>query len=254
MKKLVYIFTLLLLIPGYSLLRAQSPETLFQQANGAYQNQQFNQAVNFYKQILSQGYESRAVYYNLGNCYYRLKQVGLAVLYYEKALKLDPDDPDVKYNLELAGLKVVDRVDLPPRFFLFDWWDSLRNYFSLYQLCRLVASLFILTAVLLVIWLFIKRDRVRRWLVTFSVIAGLLTVFWAYILYIDGKAVMNHRSAVILVPNVTVLSAPDEKSTDVFILHEGIKVSLDEQRQEWVKISLPDGKSGWIKTESLGMI
>lgn len=254
MKNLIYLLSLLMMITGFTILPAQSPSSLFQQASEAYQNQQFQQAAELYKQILSQGYENKAVYYNLGNCYYRLNEIGQAILYYEKALKLDPNDADVKYNLGLAGLKLVDRVEMPPRFFLFDWWDSIRNYFSLTQLTYLVMMLFILTAGFLVIWLFIKQYRLRRWLVTFSIVTALLTIFASYFLFLNARRAMNDRSAVILAPSVTVLSAPDEKSTDVFILHEGIKVILDEQRQEWVKISLPDGKSGWIKTGTLGMI
>jgi tetratricopeptide (TPR) repeat protein len=254
MKNLNLLFCLLLLTMGYTILPAQSPVSLFQKAGEAYQNQQFDQAVELYKQILSQGYENKAVYYNLGNSYFRLNEIGQAVLYYEKALKIDPNDADVKYNLELAGLRVVDRVEIPPRFFLFDWWDSVRNYFSLTQLTYLVMLFFMFTMGSLVIWLFIKTYRLRRWLVTFSTVAGLLTIFAGYILFLNARTAMNHRSAVILVPSVTVVSAPDEKSTDVFILHEGIKVTLDEQRQEWVKISLPDGKSGWIKSGTMGMI
>lgn len=233
---------------------AQEAETLFPQANGFYQNEQFEEAAGLYQQILSQGFESKEIYYNLGNCYYRLDDVGQAILYYEKALKLDPNDQDILYNLDLANLKVIDRLELPPQFFLFQWWNSLLNYYSISQLTRLVAVLFAVTLLLLVLWLFIKRDRLRFWALTAVVITGLITIFWSYVMINQSRSFVNHRHAVVLVSTITVMSAPDESSTDVFILHEGVKVYLDELRAEWVKISLPDGKSGWLLASNLGII
>jgi tetratricopeptide (TPR) repeat protein len=238
----------------YTGVYAQQPKQLFQQANQAYQAQDFQQAIDLYQKILGQGYQGKEIYYNLGNAYFRLNNLGQAILNYEKALKLDPNDPDVRYNLELANLRVVDRLELPPRFFLFDWWDSLKTYFSLGQLTRLVAGLFILSILLVVFWLFTRRYRLRRWLLTGMIICSILFFFWTYILIKQSETFRNHRQAVVLTPSITVMSAPDEASTDVFLLHEGVKIRLDEQRETWVKISLPDGKSGWIKTGDIGII
>jgi hypothetical protein len=233
---------------------AQDPETLFLKANEYYQNEKFEEAAVLYQQILSQGFESQEVYYNLGNCYYRVNDVGQSILYYEKALRLDPNDPDIRYNLELANLKVIDRIELPPQLFLFEWWNILINYYSISQLTWLVSILFIITLILLILWLFLKRDRLRFWILTAVVICGLFTIFWSYVLVIQSRSFINHRHAVVLVSTVTVMSAPDENSTDVFILHEGVKVYLDDLRGEWVKISLPDGKSGWLLASNLGII
>ncbi|OGB63854.1 MAG: hypothetical protein A2Y94_14050, partial [Caldithrix sp. RBG_13_44_9] len=176
------------------------------------------------------------------------------VLYYEKALKLDPHDADILYNLELANLKVIDRIEIPPRLFLFEFWDNLKNFYSLAQLTWLAALLFAITIMLIILWLFVKQDRLRRWLLSLAAVAGFLTIFWSYILIIQSQSFTRQRQAVILVSSVTIRSAPDDSSTDVFILHEGVKVHLDELRAEWVKISLADGKSGWLRTENLAII
>ena len=253
-KNLKVIFVISLLFFLFSGACAQQPKQLFQQANQAYQAQDFQQAIDLYQKILGQGYQGKEIYYNLGNTYFRLNNLGQAILNYEKALKLDPNDPDIRYNLELANLRVVDRLELPPRFFLFDWWDSLKTYFSLGQLTRLVAGLFILSILLVVFWLFTRRYRLRRWLLTGTIISGILLFFWTYILVKQSETYRNNRQAVVLTPTITVMSAPDEVSTDVFLLHEGVKIRLDEQRETWVKISLPDGKSGWIKTGDIGII
>jgi tetratricopeptide (TPR) repeat protein len=246
------LFTFLLLTVG--VLLAQDPKTLFHQANQAYQSQEYEKATALYQQILSQGYESKEVYYNLGDCFYRLNQVGQAVLYYEKALKLDPHDEDIRYNLELANLKVIDRIEIPPRLFVFEIWDDLKTFYSLTQLTRLVAILFAITIILVIIWLFIRQYRLRRWLISLAAIAGFLTIFWSCILIMQSQSYMKQREAVVLVPSVTVRSAPDDSSTDVFVLHEGVKVHLDELRAQWVKISLADGKSGWLRAENLAII
>ena len=102
--------------------------------------------------------------------------------------------------------------------------------------------------------MYFKRDRVQRLMFSASLLFGLLTLFSAYILIIRVQEQKEHREAILLNPSVTVLSAPDENSTDVFVLHEGVKVHLNEQRGKWVKISLPDGKTGWMKSDALGII
>ncbi len=190
----------------------------------------------------------------MGNCYYRMNRVGEAVLYFEKAFKLNPHDLDIRHNLDLVNLKVVDRVDMPPRFFLFEWWDSIKIYYSIDQLSYLFVGLFMLSILLFIAWLFAKRDRLRRLALSLTIVLGVLAIFWGYIFYLRAQEYKHFREAVILTPAVTVQSAPDTGSTEVFILHEGAKVSLDEQREAWVKISLPDGKSGWIRSQALGVI
>ena len=174
LKAIPILFLILFLFTG---VYAQQPKQLFQKANQAYQNQNFQQAIELYQNILGQGYQATEIYYNLGNAFFRLNNLGQAILNYEKALKLNPNDPDIRYNLELANLRVVDRLELPPRFFLFEWWDSLKTYFSLTQLTRLVAILFTLSILLLVLWLFIRRYRLRRWLLTGVIVSGILFIF-----------------------------------------------------------------------------
>jgi len=251
LRKLILVILLILL---QSALLAQTPQILFDKANSLYQQQEFEKAIEFYHEILSQGYESAEIHYNLGNCYYRLNNLGRAILSYEKALLLKPNDPDIQYNLDLANLRVIDRVSLPPRFFLFEWWDHLLDYFSLMQLTRLLVSLFGLAVFSFISFLFLKKDLLRRYLMILSITLAFVTVFSGYLLYLKSRSFVSHRYGIVLNTTVTAFSAPDEKSTDVFIIHEGLKVRLDDLRYEWVKIGLPDGKSGWIKLNNLGII
>lgn len=250
----VSVQTIFVLLLSISFLLAGNLDELFKEANDAYRAEKYQDAISLYKNILSQGYDHSELYYNLGNCYFRLNQIGQAMLYYEKARKLNPNDADLKYNLELAGLKVVDRVELPPRFFLFTWWDTLKDYFSLNKLAILIILLFNFSILCLIIRMFLKSGKFRTLLVSLTSVTGLLFVLFAYIFILRVNDFRNKPEGIILSPSVTVLSAPDENSTDVFILHEGVKVALEEQRDSWVKISLVDGKTGWIKYKVLGII
>jgi tetratricopeptide (TPR) repeat protein len=257
MKNISIFYSFLLLFSVFfvfSFSQERSLQYIFREGNEAYQKQQFETAIQLYQQILSRGYQSKEIYYNLGNSFYRLNRIGESVLYYEKALKLDPSDADVQHNLELARLRVIDRVEMPQKLFLFVWWDTLKYLFSLGQLTRLVVTLFSLGILSLILWIFIKSYRIRQWILSLSVTMLILTLLWSYILFIRVQEFEDRRRAVILSPTVSVMSAPDENSTDVFLLHEGVKVQLDDVRDQWVKISLPDGKSGWMKSNNLGII
>jgi len=226
----------------------------FDLGNQSYRKGNYTEAIEHYQKILDAGYESGRLYYNLGNCYYKLNRIGYAILFYEKSRKFLPNDPEVDFNLELARLKVIDRLEMPPRFFLFEWWDTLKHFYSISQLTYIAIIAYILTAIVFILFLFVKIDRIRQFLFSLSLIFLVLTLLSGYILFANIHEEKINQYAILLSPNVTVLSAPDENSTDVFILHEGVKVKLADQRENWLKIMLPDGKSGWIKKDHIGII
>jgi len=226
----------------------------FEQGNTAYKAGNYQEALQWYQKILDQGFESGQLYYNMGNSYYKLNRIGKAILYYEKARKLMPDDPDLKFNLELANSRIIDRIELPPRFFLFQYWDQIKSYFTIGQLSYLVLAFYLLTISLLIFRLFVKRYRWLRWLNSLTVILVILTLFWGYILFSRYQGSRKYKDAVVLNPAVTVRSAPSEDQTELFVIHEGLKVKLVDREGEWVKIILPDGKSGWMQQKELGVI
>ncbi|RMG65396.1 MAG: tetratricopeptide repeat protein [Calditrichaeota bacterium] len=230
------------------------PQTLFRQGNEAYRAGRYEQAAQFYQQILAAGLESPAIYYNLGNCYYKLNQLGQAILYYRKAQRLNPSDRDIAFNLELARLKVIDRIELPEQFVLLAWWNRLVHRFSLNQLAWWLALGFAGTMVLLAIRLLVHRWRWRRLLGWLGTAGGILVVLIALLFWASWNAQAAQREGVILVESVTVHSAPDEQSTDLFVLHEGSEVRVQETRGHWSRIRLLDGKEGWVPDSSLGLI
>lgn len=225
----------------------------FHQGNEAYASGDYQKALEWYHQIEAMGLESSELYYNIGNCYFKLNELGKAILYYEKALKLDPHDPDIKHNREFASTRVVDRIELPPRFVLFKWWDSLVSLFTINQLAKISAFSYLAFVVFLVVYLFLRHSWWRKLLFIMLVVSFVCIVLSSFLLYVNVKRA-EQEEAVVLSSVVTVYSAPDENSTNMFVLHEGVKVELDEHRSGWVKITLPDGKSGWLKEDVLGVI
>jgi tetratricopeptide (TPR) repeat protein len=105
-------------------VKAQDPKQLFNQANELYKQKEYEQAAQVYENIATLGYESAEVYYNLGNCYYKTNQIGLTILNYERAKKIEPDNDDIEFNLKLAGLRVSDRVEVLPQMMLVTWFKN----------------------------------------------------------------------------------------------------------------------------------
>ena len=110
--------------------QTESCDQWFADGNAAYNEGNFEQALEMYDNILASGVESATLYYNLGNTYYKTKEYAKAILYYEKALKLDPSNEDIKTNLEIANLAVVDKINPIPQSFIAKWWNSLKSLFS----------------------------------------------------------------------------------------------------------------------------
>ncbi len=253
-KKTIAAVLLLLQIFCAGLFAQSGSDYFYEQGNNAYRSNDYEKALEWYTKILDTGYSGSAVLYNIGNCYFKLDEIGSAVLYYEKALRLDPSDAEIQFNLDLANSRVIDRIQQPPRLFFYRWWDSLAKAFSLAQLTWLTAILYILTIIALVGWL-LYREKLPERLTAYALAALAVMTFFSTILLIStANRLNNQRDAIVLTPKVNILSAPGEQGSEVFLLHEGVKVWRTEQRGDWVRIELPDGKSGWMRARSLGII
>ena len=117
---------LLFVLPGL----AQEARLEVNQANQLYRDAQYQKAAQLYDRVVKNGYESPALYYNLGNCYFKLHNLPAAILFYERARRLAPHDEDISYNLRLANLRVVDKIEPMPQLFLVDWWNAFIGLFS----------------------------------------------------------------------------------------------------------------------------
>lgn len=226
-----------------------------QQARSYYDAGEYAAAAAMYDSVMEGGTESAALHYNLGNCYYRLGQTGASILQYEKALRLDPDNADILFNLRLANLRITDRVAAPQPTLIGAGWQRLLLWLSL-RGWSLSAIIMLTISALLLGW-FVYRWKRQPMPAVFvgalaTLLIGLLLVVMAWQRYLLTHPANDE--AIVLSPNVYVKASPDDESTDLFILHEGIKVTVEQQEGEWMRIAVEGDKVGWVPAQAVGII
>lgn len=219
-----------------------------------YRTGDYEGAIESYEKIIADGYTSADLHYNLGNSYYRTEQLGLAILNYERALRLEPGMSDARQNLQLANSKTVDRITDLPRFFVVDWYNALITRVTPHT-WRILFLLFLaLTGVSLVTLFLTHRITFKKIFLLTLLLFALLSLFSLFFLFKSTHYYNSHREAIVIEPSVTVKSSPETESVDKLILHEGTKVTITETLAGWDKITLADGTTGWCQEENLERI
>jgi tetratricopeptide (TPR) repeat protein len=226
---------------------AQSPEELYQQANALYQAGKIAEARDLYELIGSNGYVSGDLFYNLGNAYYRLGDLGRAILNYERARRILPADDDLRHNLQLANLRIVDRIEPAPRLFLWDWWDGMKGALSPQSAVWISFALFVLVVAAAMTMMLIRSYLARKVaLIAGSVTAALFAL--SLVLTVQKLADVGRQDEAVVVSSITtVKNSPDAHSSDAFVLHAGVKIRVLDSVNDWIQIRLPDGKVGWME-------
>ena len=225
------------------------------QADSAYINNDFASAVYLYENILANQGESADIYYNLGNSYYKMNNIAKAIVNYEKAMVLNPGNGDIRFNLELAQSKTVDKVPPMSEVFFVTWIKDLTNSMSEKGWSQMGITTFILMLLMLSIYFFSKKIALKK----IGFISAVCLLFICVIANIFASSQKNkaesHGEAIIMAPSVTVKSTPNDGGTDLFILHEGHKVTIkDNTMREWKEIQLEDGNVGWVPTSVIEII
>ncbi len=237
-----------------SVAYAQEEGVQFEEGNLYYRKANFEQAARAFEGILKNGYESVELYYDLGNCYFKLQNYPAAILAFERARRLSPRDEDVLYNLRLANLRVIDKIEPVPQLFIIEWW---RNFVNLFPAATwaLIAIACLWTAALAGT-LFLRARSIGAQRSGFMVagLAILLSILAFMSMYQRIQAEQHSDSAIVFAQSVSAKSAPDPQSTDLFVLHEGVKVDLLDEVGDWRKIRLADGKVGWLTISAMQII
>lgn len=248
----LYILFFLATVALYS--ATDNPENIYNKANANYASGDFTGAVKLYEELIERGYNSPELFYNLGNSYYRLRKTAETVYYYEKALKLSPGDEDIIFNLNISNLRVIDKFEQVPTFFLTDISYSVLNSFSSNKWAAFGIASIWLTLVLLVGFMFFQNIALKKSLFALAVfffVFFLSTLLFSYqrlqIETADDTAVIFEKSAY-------VKSSPEKSGADLFILHEGSKVQIIDSIGDWVEIRLPNGSKGWLPFNNLRVI
>jgi tetratricopeptide (TPR) repeat protein len=224
------------------------------EADSSYVNGNYQKAITEYESLLKQG-ASAEIYYNLGNAYYRTENITRAVLNYERALLLSPGDSDIRFNLQIARSKTIDKIVPESEMFFVTWYRSLVNMMSVDGWGRTALISLALVIVLFLVYLF----SARVWMQKVGFFGGgvLLVLFVVsnFFAWQQRQNMLYRKGAVVVAPSVTVKSTPAQNGTDLFILHEGTKVIItDGSMKNWREVRLADGKKGWIESKKIEVI
>jgi tetratricopeptide (TPR) repeat protein len=245
---------IVILFISVSSVFANQAESLMNEANQFYQNKEYEEAIIKYSSILETDYESVALYYNLGNSYYRSAQLGLAILNYERGLKLDPSNDDLLHNLSIVKARTVDRIKEVPKLFIIEWWELLLSALSatIWQVVVLLFYLVLLGSITL--YFFTKSGTTQR-ITIFSALAGLsAAIFFSIILLSVVQRETSTDYGILTANTISAKQSPNESSDDLFVIHEGLKIAVQEEFGDWYKIKLSDGKIGWLPKNSIEVI
>lgn len=235
----------------FTLRASDGVDSLMKRGNDYYLQHQYALAQSCYARILDLGYESGDLYYNLGNSFYKQSKFARAILNYERALQLNPADVDIKDNLSLANLHIIDRIEAIPEFFLKRWIKSLRGLFSPDQWAVAALVFFVLALMSIALFYLSRNGTLKR----AGFIAGLvmvsISILFLVFMFSRVSNIRSHNSAIIMAPSVNARSSPDEQSTNVFVLHEGTRVMVTDSVKNWKEIRIANGNTAWIQAEAL---
>lgn len=246
--------SLLLFTVLYSFASANESNIKLDSANIAYSKGDYNKAAKLYENILSNGLEASEVYFNLGNAYYKTNNIAFAILNYERALKLNPDNDDFNFNLKLANQKIEDKIEAAPQLFLTQWKNGLIDLMTEKGWSVLCIVLVILSLVLFAIYVTMQKKSLKQFGFFGGTTLILLSIITFFVAQHKFKLTKNNSDAIITSPSITVTGSPNEKGTKLFILHEGTKVNITQEDIGWAEVKIANGNTGWIKKSELQKI
>lgn len=233
---------------------AASVDELWDQANTAYINASYDQAIAIYDSIAKIGGVGHKLYYNMANAYFKMGQIGKSVLYYNKAHKLAPTDGDITYNLEVANSYVKDKIEQVPQFFLKRWVHSLRISLGASAWSMISLGVLVLACAGVLVYLLSGRLSLRKRGFFVAVVFLALFITSSYFAIRGRQDILSPSEGVVMHTAVPVKSSPDRASKDLFVIHEGTKVRVVGDLREWCEVILADGNKGWIEASSIEMI
>lgn len=249
MKKIIFF----LLIQCFALSLSAQDATI-KEAEAAYTKEDYGKAIELYESLLKSRGESAEIYYNLGNAYYKAGKTAPAILNYERALVLDPGDSDIRFNLQMARQKTVDKIEPVDDFFLNRWLDTIRNMGAADSWAKVGIVSFILFIGCLILFFFSKWIHLKKIGFYLGVVLLVLIICSNIFAKNQKEEMVNRKGAIIFAPTVTIKGSPDTSGTDLFILHEGTKVSTKSKLGNWSEIETEDGNVGWIPTKDIEII
>jgi tetratricopeptide (TPR) repeat protein len=254
MHRLKIVVLLALLILPFCSSAAESVESLFTTANKAYAAKKYEAAALNYQKVLDAGLTTSAIYYNLGNAQYRLNNFAAAILNYERAHRLAPNDRDINVNLILANSKITDKTEVVPELFFKRWWNSFLLLLTVQSWSVVGVSMLLIGFGGLISYLFSRELLVKR--LSFYLGLSLIFIGICFISFANAQEnyLLSHKEAIVFNGTVHVKSAPAVNQKTLMIIHEGTKVKVLDAKNDWLKVELPNGNEGWVEGAALQLI
>lgn len=227
-------------------------ENWFEKANQFYMNEHFDSAAVYYEKIIDAGILNSSVLYNLGNTCFRQKKLGLSRYFYEKALKLNPKDPDISVNIRYLKANIIDKVPDQENGFIDSLVEQLHLFFPLNTQLWILFGLLLSISILLSSCLYISGNK-KLWFIYFSALLSLFLVINGISAGVKINQLENISYAILLSPVAEARNEPDGNKI-LFSIHEGTKIRIRKTNGAWSLISLPNGVSGWIESKDIGRI
>lgn len=226
----------------------------FDSANVAYNQKKYAQAITLYEDLQQEGYADAMVYYNLGNAYYKDNQLAKSLLWYERALRLEPSNEDIKHNIDFVNQQTIDKMEIQPEFFLKTWISAIRGLFpaKVWAIISIVLGIILCASIALM--LIISYVGWRKVFFTIACVSFVFMVFSIAFAGLQTKNMNRTDEAIIMQKILTVKSTPDASGTDLFTVHEGLKVQITDQVGNWIEVRFANGNKGWIIMESVEVI
>lgn len=244
---LLMLLTALFTMPA----KAHSPDHLMEKANQAYIEESYQEAILLYEQILDLEWESAYLYYNLGNTYFKEGNTGKAILNYEKALRISPNNEAIRHNLALAGQQIADRIEPLPQLFFLDWRDAFVRLQAVDGWAKTTIVCIVLLSISVGLF-FVVRKKWQKKLGFAAALVLLLCTILGF--YAAGRQYYNlhqKQEAIVMMPRLTAKSAPGERGIDLFLIHEGTKVEVTDSLWDWYEVRLANGNIGWVKSSGV---
>ncbi len=248
MKKIIATLSLLLMF--FAAQAATAVDEQIKQANDLYAAGNYSDAAEIYATLLEE-YESADLYYNYGDACFKNGNLGLSILSFERALRLNPHHADAKANLEFVNQQITDRIEPIDTFFVAAFFRNLGRSLAADTWGLISTILFSLMLIALFVYIFGKVLTLRKVAFGVSVFCFFFTIVAAIYAFSQKHYVEDRVEAIVMVGSVTVKSSPDDSGTEIFVLHEGTKVACQDVVGSWCKIRIADGQVGWLPVTTI---
>jgi len=250
---LILTFTLFIGSTAIAEMPVDSAQIYMQQANKLYEASEYQKALDLYHSI-EMDYRSPVLFYNIANCYFKIKEIPSAILYYERSLKYDPQNENTLANLKQAQKYISDNIQEMPKTAFSTSWNSFVKDRSINFWANLSIYLMIAGFMVLILAILKVPDFVKKFSALLGTLFILLAIFTFFLARTAKNNIENVNQAIIFTPKVDVMSEPKTSGARIFVIHDGLKVNIKDENNDWYEIMLSNGEIGWIKKSDCKVI